>query len=104
MTAACMKELFDLHSGHAYTLVGAIELSNGQKLVKMRNPWGSEHYDGPWNDSDPAWTTELKKEAGLEVKDDGYFFMAIVDFKKVFKTLTVLMYKDRRGGDKWYVN
>lgn len=41
MAAACHKAEYGLTSGHAYTVLGVITL-NGAKLVKMRNPWGSE--------------------------------------------------------------
>jgi len=27
----------------------------------MRNPWGKEKYEGPWNDKDERWTAEFKK-------------------------------------------
>jgi len=44
---------------HAYTILGVeeITLSGGstQQLLKMRNPWGSETYTGPWADRDIKW-------------------------------------------------
>jgi len=35
---------------HAYACLGTVQLSDGTKLVKMRNPWGHELYSGPWSD------------------------------------------------------
>jgi len=49
---ACMQSFYGLVGGHAYTTLGVVELSNGVKLVKARNPWSSERYTGPWNDKD----------------------------------------------------
>lgn len=52
-----------LIEGHAYSVLGAYTLNDGGKkikLVKMRNPWGSEKYHGDWSDKDPRWTAALK--------------------------------------------
>lgn len=74
-----MRAARGLVPGHAYTLVGVAELTkNGRpytKLVKMRNPWGSETYAGPWRDNDPQWTPEFKSQVNLEPDNDGTFYM-----------------------------
>jgi hypothetical protein len=45
---------------HAYTVLGTAEYK-GEKLVKMRNPWGSECYKGKWSDKDGVkWTKEAR--------------------------------------------
>ena len=47
---------------HAYTVLGTDKLSNGQMLVKVRNPWagagggGTEKFTGDWSDKSPLWT------------------------------------------------
>lgn len=52
MGAACQVSHNHMVSGHAYGVIGALELEggahHGQKLIKMRNPWGSNEYNGPW--------------------------------------------------------
>ena len=68
--------------GHAFTVLGTKQLSNGAKLVHVRNPWGKEKYHGPWSDASDLWTPELKQEAGLTVADDGEFFIDIDTFHK----------------------
>ena len=36
---------------HAYSLLGVKQLSTGERLVKIRNPWGRyERYRGDWSD------------------------------------------------------
>lgn len=59
----CTKKTHKLISGHAYTLLGVTEVPSGKnkgaKLVKMRNPWGNEHYRGPWDDN----SQEMKDNA-----------------------------------------
>ena len=70
--------------GHAYTCLGVKEVntSNGKvKLVHLRNPWGNGEWSGDWCDSSKKWTTQLKKECGMDKKaDDGSFWMSYKDF------------------------
>ena len=72
--------------GHAYTTLGVIELSDGVRLVKMRNPWAKEDYTGRWCDSCSEWDNHptAKSEAGWEEVDDGIFFMPIGLYKSAF--------------------
>ena len=73
--------------GHAYTVLGVVELSTGDKLVKMRNPWASELYDAAWCDACPEWNniSQADKDlAGFTVADDGVFFMPIQLYKDTF--------------------
>jgi len=45
---------------HAFTINGTKQLSDGTKLIRIRNPWGSETYKGPFSDKgedDERWTT-----------------------------------------------
>lgn len=73
-----------LTNGHAYVVLSAIELSNGARLVKVRNPWGKERYRCAYSDLSPLWTPELRKEAGVteEGVNDGIFYMTIEDYYK----------------------
>ena len=43
-------------SGHAYTLASVYNLSSGQTLLKLRNPWGSGEWQGDWGDKSSLWT------------------------------------------------
>lgn len=61
----------------------------------MRNPWGRERYNGAWNDEDPQWTDDFKKQANLVVnKDDGFFHVPLEKFAQVFDGIVVVHYKD----------
>lgn len=73
-----------LTMNHAYVVLSAVELSNGARLVKMRNPWGSERYSCDYSDESELWTPELRAEAGAteEAKNDGLFFMKVEDYKR----------------------
>jgi len=65
ISTACFSGANGLVAGHAYTIIGVktITLDNGgtQRLVKARNPWGSERYKGKWSDKSSLWTTSTKK-------------------------------------------
>ena len=62
---------------HAYSVLEAIELSTGDKIVAIRNPWGSETFNGTWGDKSTAWTDKLRIEADHISNDDGKFFISI---------------------------
>jgi len=71
-----------LSPSHAYVVLGLKILSNGARVVKVRNPWGVERYTCDYNDSSLLWTPELRQEAGATAlaEDDGIFFMTIEDY------------------------
>lgn len=101
-----------LCTGHAYSVLDAVELPTGDKLIQLRNPWGTfvstsaipstsglpgvsltdclrfQEWTGDWNDADSRWTPELRactaQADGGSAEDDGSFFMSIVDFKTYF--------------------
>jgi hypothetical protein len=81
-------------SGHAYTLVGAYKLPNGDEVVKLRNPWGSGEWTGDYSDSSSKWTPSLKRQLGWSNKDDGIFFMPVRDFMNEFETAAICHYRD----------
>ena len=65
-----------LYYGHAFTTLGVVTLSNGVRLVKMRNPHGVDSFRGRWSDDSDLWTDQFKQEAGFTYnKQDGQIFM-----------------------------
>ena len=64
MGAACNVSHHNMVPGHAYGTIGAVELKggahDGKKLIKMRNPWGNNLYDGPWSEKAPEWTAAYR--------------------------------------------
>lgn len=65
MGAGCSVSHYNMISGHAYGVLGAVVLSggahDGQKLIQMRNPWGTNHYNGPWSENSSLWTADYRK-------------------------------------------
>jgi hypothetical protein len=66
-------------------------LSNGQRLIRMFNPWAKDRFTGNWSDSSSLWTDALKAEAGWVAKDDGMFFMAFEDYFTMFSESYIAM-------------
>lgn len=81
-------------SGHAYTLIGAYQLGNGDQIVKLRNPWGSGEWTGDYSDSSSKWTPSLKRQLGWSDQDDGIFFMPFEDFTNEFENVAICHYRD----------
>lgn len=51
MTGGIFKNEEGLIAGHTYNILGVNEVhvdGKAQKLVKLRNPWTTENYTGPW--------------------------------------------------------
>ena len=82
-----------LSTGHSYVVLSAKKMSNGARLVKIRNPWGEESYSCAYSDSSQRWTPELRREAGAtyEAKNEGIFFMRIEDYYR-YGLVTVISY------------
>ena len=71
-----------LTASHAYTVLEAIELTTGERLVKVRNPVGKETYTCAFGDESSSWTPEKRAEAGAtpEAENEGVFFMTVEDY------------------------
>ena len=93
MGADCDRGWGGLEHGHAYSLLGAYTL-NGHRVYKMRNPWHSEIYKGPWSDNDYRWTPELRRQVGAKVANDGIFFFPAEHFLDAFAALDVAFYNE----------
>jgi len=73
-----------LAQGHVYTVLDA-HVVEGERLYRIRNPWGVETYKGPWSDDDSSkWDLSLQSKAQTfkesfpslyENENDGIFFI-----------------------------
>jgi len=95
ISASCINTKHGLIAYHAYTVMSAHTLSDGTKLVRMRNPWGREAYTGPWCDDCGEWNDEYKKEVNyVNDKTDGIFFMPYELFVFCFPYYYVVIYDE----------
>lgn len=97
------KSSTGLIAGHAYTLISAVELDNGYRLMRLRNPWGQMEWTGDWSDESPLWNDAIRDEIKLKVDgvdfstaDDGIFWMSFEDVLKHFSSINVCLV--RRAG------
>jgi len=78
------KTANNIHYGHAYTVLQVADRPLGYDfhLIKLRNPWGSSEFKGPWSDGSDEWTQYPDVAEYLEYKDkkDGAFWMPLDDF------------------------
>lgn len=80
---------------HSYSLVGAVQMPCGERLVRVRNPWGHFEWKGKWADDDAEhWTEENKAfvdavpESGGALghdSSDGMFFLPLQDYIESFQ-------------------
>ena len=74
-----------LITNHAYSVIDTAVLrdshnGNEIRLIKIRNPWGTNEWLGDWSDGSRKWSEEFKQIVGLEEKEDGVFWMSYEDF------------------------
>ena len=73
-----------LDKNASYSLIGAqtIELDDLSEadLIKVRNPFGMEEWNGEWSDNCPKWTVRTRTQVNGENKVDGMFFISLQDF------------------------
>lgn len=69
-----------LVAGHAYSII-LVKEAFGNRLVNIRNPWGTFEWEGDWGDNSPLWTKKMI-DAVRPVLDeaDGTFWMSFEDF------------------------
>jgi hypothetical protein len=61
---------------HAYSIIGAITLSNKEKLIKLRNPHARDSYRGSYGAESSNWTAKLIKEIpDAQNVDDGFIYV-----------------------------
>lgn len=82
---------------HAYSLVSVhdVPMCCGlcrKRLIKLRNPWGEQEWNGPWSDNSCLWCcikTKEKDTIGYTRRNDGVFFMAINDYARHFANTSI---------------
>ncbi|KAH6898145.1 hypothetical protein B0T10DRAFT_471882 [Thelonectria olida] len=71
-----------ISEGHAYIVMAAKTLKSGQRLVKLRNPWGKIRkgiWEGPWSDGSVEWTKEAQEELDHKFGSDSVFWISYED-------------------------
>lgn len=85
-------------SQHAYAVLDTYE-GHGQRLVKIRNPWGRKEWTGAWSDGSKEWTAEWLTRLNHQFGDDGIFWMTYKDMLNKYKYID----RTRIFGPEWHV-
>ena len=72
--------------GHAYGIMEVREVE-GERLFRVRNPWGCTEWTGEWSDQDKRWDADLLATLDYELGDDGTFWICYDDFVKQFNKI-----------------
>ncbi|KAF2117283.1 hypothetical protein BDV96DRAFT_490015 [Lophiotrema nucula] len=84
---------------HAYSIMEAREI-DGQKLLKLRNPWGKTEWQGPWSDGSEEWTGEWLEKLNHKFGDDGVFWISYRDLLRNYQHFD----RTRLFGPEWTVS
>ena len=111
----------DLIPGHAYAVLAVKETRYGDRLVRVRNPWGRVDWTGDWSPTSSKWTQETladvfdgpprgrlavaapgltedeKASAKGSTDAGGSFWMCWSDFLKKFASITICRIHSNSG-------
>ena len=59
------------------------------RLLRLRNPQGTNEWQGDWSDKSDKWTPKLRNTLGASDEDDGFFFIAIEDYINNFRCTSI---------------
>ncbi|KAH7413026.1 hypothetical protein BKA64DRAFT_703135 [Cadophora sp. MPI-SDFR-AT-0126] len=97
-----------ISEGHAYVIMEAREISTGQRLVKLRNPWGKGkkgNWEGAWSDGSKEFTPELQIELNHKFGSDSVFWISYQDLLRKYqhfdRTRLFMDCPDWRITQKW---
>lgn len=106
-----------LISGHSYQLIKVCEFGHAGELVrlmKLRNPSGTDEWTGDWSENSGRWDAELREEFGFVGGDKHVFYMTFDDYMEQYKRTTIITehvlnpkahsrvqytFKEERGGN-----
>ncbi|EAW06575.1 calpain-like protein [Aspergillus clavatus NRRL 1] len=87
-----------ISENHSYSIMDAKEI-DGQRLLRMRNPWGKKEWNGAWSDGSEQWTAEWMEKLGHKFGNDGFFWISYEDLLKKYQHLD----RTRLFGPEWTV-
>ncbi|KAL8853967.1 MAG: hypothetical protein Q9221_001275 [Calogaya cf. arnoldii] len=71
----------------------------GERLLRIRNPWGDTEWQGPWSDGSEQWTPEWMELLNHRFGDDGMFWISYKDFLRKYQSLD----RTRLFGPEWSI-
>ncbi|OOF99049.1 hypothetical protein ASPCADRAFT_163003 [Aspergillus carbonarius ITEM 5010] len=87
-----------ISENHSYSIMEAREI-DGQRLLRLRNPWGKKEWTGAWSDGSEQWTPEWMAKLGHKFGNDGLFWISYDDLLKKYQHFDRI----RLFNDEWTV-
>ena len=88
----------DIVRMHAYSIQEAKEIK-GERLCRLRNPWGEGEWKGAWSDGSEQWTPEWMELVGHKFGDDGMFWISFKDLLRRYQSFD----RTRLFGPEWRI-
>ncbi|KAL8741673.1 MAG: hypothetical protein Q9190_005747 [Brigantiaea leucoxantha] len=83
---------------HAYSIMEAREVK-GERLLRVRNPWGNTEWQGAWSDGSEQWTPEWMQLLDHKFGDDGMFWISYKDLLRKYSYFD----RTRLFGPEWQI-
>ncbi|KAK4081135.1 uncharacterized protein Triagg1_2667 [Trichoderma aggressivum f. europaeum] len=90
------KGILELHS---YSIQKAVDI-DGNRLLRLKNPWGKGEWKGPWSDGSKEWTPEWLEKLDHRFGDDGDFWIAYEDLLQKYQAFE----RTRLFDETWQVS
>ena len=77
-----------IKESHTYSIMEARMTKSGERLLKLRNPWGVPKeglWTGAWSDGSKEWTIETMQELGYRFGSDSVFWMSYKDVLRKYQ-------------------
>lgn len=81
------QETTGIVCNHAYSIL-TYKTKDDIKLIKVRNPWGSQEWKGDWSPTSDKWTKELIDYFGEIKPNKGQFYIDIDNYFRYYQTST----------------
>lgn len=90
---------------HAQTILDVLDIQ-GNRIQKLKNPWGYGDWTGSLSEHDLSLTEEMKKALNQEQQEQGVFFINSLDFCRNYTKIWVCkIFNDNTDcqiiSDKW---
>jgi calpain-15 len=81
-------ECMGLTPNHSYSVLDVRD-EYGNRLLRIRNPWGRYSWNGDWSDDSETWTPHLRKLLSPNCSSEGIFWISFEDVLRYFNAIDI---------------